>query len=51
MLQHKQPPLKLKKKKNRYNYGENELEIISRLWLGDTLATGLLMIGSKAQIH
>ena len=31
MLQHKQLPLKLKKK--RYK-GENELEIVSTLWLG-----------------
>ena len=38
VLQHKQPPLKLKK--NRYN-GENELEIVSTLWLGATFATSL----------
>ena len=50
MLQHKQPPLKFKKKKKRYN-GENELEIVSTLWLRATFATSLKMIGSKAQIH
>ena len=37
MPQRKQPPLKLK---NRYN-GENELEIVSTLWLGATFATSL----------
>ena len=39
LLQHKQPPLKLKKKTR--NNGENELEIVSRLWLGATFATSL----------